>query len=150
MKGAVKKRQTTARSEQTPHKDQLLDELFSPAVAIPPPPTVTPPVEEDTNESPKRNNQLLAGQDTPPLEPVPRSTPDTRMQQEALPQEVIEGPPNLPIAIGRPRRATKKPDRYGHNICERIGSETAHLQTQKLPGETNKSYSRHQRNGKTH
>ena len=50
------------------------------------------------------------------------------MRQEVLPQEIIEVPSNPPNAIGRPRRATRKTDRYGHNICERIENETAHLQ----------------------
>ena len=56
MKGAVKRRQTTTRDEQVPSRNQLLDELFPPAVLAPPPPTITPSVEEDTRELPKRNN----------------------------------------------------------------------------------------------
>ena len=105
MKGAVKRQQTTTRDEQTPHRDQLLDELFSPAVLVPPPPTATPPVEEDTHELPKQNNQWLAGQETPPKEPVSCSTPGPGMKRDTLPQETIEIPSNLPIAVGRPCRA---------------------------------------------
>ena len=128
MKGAVKKRPAKASSEPIPHRDQLLDELFPPAVVVPPPPTVTPSVEKDTRELSKRNNQPVTGQNTSPQEPTPCSTLDTGMKQETVPQEVVEVTPNLPIAVGRPRRATRKPDRYGHNICERIEIDMGHLQ----------------------
>ena len=128
MKGAVKKRQATTGNEQIPNRDQLLDELFPPAVLVPPPPTATPPVEEDTRELPKQSDQPVAGQGTQPQEPAPGSMPDMDMEQEILPKETVGVPPDLPIATSRPRRATKKPDRYGHNICERIESQTGHWQ----------------------
>ena len=128
MKEAVKKRQAMARNEPIPSRDQLLDELFPPAVLVLPPPTAAPSVEEDTRELPTRNNQQLDRQDTRPQEPAPCSAPDTEVKQETPPQEIVEVPSNLPIAIGRPRRATKRPDRYGHNICERINNGLEHLQ----------------------
>ena len=116
------------RDEQVPNRDQLLDELFPPAVLTPPPPTDTPSVEEDTRELPKQSHQQLDKQGTQPQEPTPCSTLDTDAEQETLPNEIIETPFNLPIATGTPRRTTRKPNRYGHNICERIGSETGSLQ----------------------
>ena len=101
---------------------------FPRAVLAPPPPPDTPSVEEDTRELPKRSNQQLGKQGTQPQEPTPYLMPDTDAEQETLPNEIIETPPNLPIATGRPRRTTRKPDRYGHNICERIRSETGNVQ----------------------
>ena len=126
MKGAVKKQQTTTRSEQMPSRNQLLDELFPPAITTPPPPTAVPLVAEATYELPKQNHQQLSRQNTQPPEPIPCLTPDTEVQREALPQKTAEVPSNLPIATGRPRTSTRKPNRYGHNICEGVESETGH------------------------
>ena len=47
-KGAVKRQQTNTRDRQMPHREQLLDELFPPAVVAPPSPTVTASKEEAT------------------------------------------------------------------------------------------------------
>ena len=149
MKGAVKKRQATTRGEQVPNRDQLLDELFPPAVLVPPPPTVTPPIEKDTHELPIRHYQPLVGQETPPQEPVPCLASDTKMEPETSPQEAIEVPPNLSLAISRPRRATRKPDCYGHNICERIESKTRYLQPGICLERQINHIAEHKRSGKT-
>ena len=45
------------------------------------------------------------------------------MKQEDLPQRMsAAAPPNSSTPMGRPRTTTKKPDRYGDNICERVYS----------------------------
>ena len=87
-----------------------------------------PPVAEATRDPPKQNHPQLDRPDTQSQEPIPCLTPDTEVKQETQPQEIAEAPSNLPVAIGRPRRATRKPDRYGHNICERIENKMRHLQ----------------------
>ena len=57
MKGAVKRQQPTTRYEQTLNRDQILDELFPPAIATPPPPAAVSPITETTCELCVRNHQ---------------------------------------------------------------------------------------------
>ena len=128
MKGAVKRQQTTTRNRQMPNRDQLLDELFPPAIVTPPSPTAASPATEVTRESPKRNHQQLDRQDTQPQELISCLKPDTEVKQETPPQEQVEETPYPPMKINRPRRNVKKPDRYGYNICEKIYGEPGHLQ----------------------
>ena len=63
-------------------KNQILEELFPPAVVTPPPPVVTPPLTETTCETPKQSHQDSKEQDTQQQEPILCMEPDTGIQQE--------------------------------------------------------------------
>ena len=111
-----------------PSRDRLLDELFPTAVVAPPPPTTTPSVEEATGELPRQSNQQLDRQNAQPQKPVPCLTPNNEVKQETPPQELVEVTPNPHIKIDRSGRITRRPDRHGHNTCERITDEAGLVQ----------------------
>ena len=97
-------------------RDQILEKLFPPAVVTPPRSVNASVLPEATYKTPRREPQDREG-------PTPCTEPAVETQQENHPLKVTEALLNQPIAVGRPCRTTRRPDRYGHNICERINGE---------------------------
>ena len=121
MKGNTKVRNPEWEEEVQPEWDKLLDELVPSANISNQKDTVSNPGSTDANNHdkiPAPETTILGPDDAQPEEtPLNSGKPYVNEKQKKA-----EGYDRHGSVCTRPKRTTRKLDRYGHNICDQVNS----------------------------